>query len=58
MYELLICTQGKGRFVINDQHHILRTGDFVLCEPNDVHEVINDGQTNLVMTVLGIKDKE
>jgi len=55
MYELFICSQGEGRVILNNQEHQFHEGDFILCEPNDTHEVINDGQIDLVMTVFGIQ---
>lgn len=58
MYEVFYIESGEGKIRINNEEYCLKQGTCVVVEPREVHEIINDGSSNLVMTVLGFVDKQ
>lgn len=54
MYEVFYIESGEGTIRINGEDYPLTQGTCVIVEPKEIHEVINDSQNNLVMTVLGV----
>lgn len=54
MYEVFYIESGEGKIRINGEDYPLTQGTCVVVEPKEIHEVINDSQNNLVMTVLGV----
>jgi quercetin dioxygenase-like cupin family protein len=56
MWEVFLCNAGRGRITVDGQPQRLKPGCFVVVEPGEVHEVENDGDTDLVLDVLGIAD--
>jgi quercetin dioxygenase-like cupin family protein len=39
--------KGKGKMLIGEEEHELRSGDAVLIEPNEVHQLFQSGQEPL-----------
>ena len=56
MYELFVCLSGQGVAVVNGAPYVLTPGAFVLIEPNDAHEIKNDGSEHLVLAQLGVAE--
>jgi mannose-6-phosphate isomerase-like protein (cupin superfamily) len=54
MYEVFYIEAGEGIIRIDGEDYPLTPGTCVVVEPKERHEVLNNGQNNLVMTVLGI----
>ncbi len=57
MYEIFFVESGRGQITINGQPHRLATGMCVVVEPGEEHEVANPGETDLVLTYMGLKAK-
>jgi quercetin dioxygenase-like cupin family protein len=55
MNEVFFVESGTGRILINGQPHLLEVGTCIAVEAGEVHEVINDGAEDLVLTYFGLK---
>lgn len=54
MAEVFTCESGLGEIRVNDVGYVFSPGTTVVVEPGDVHEIINSGTTDLVVTYFGI----
>ncbi len=54
MTEVFTCESGIGEIRINDVGYVFAPGTTVVVEPGDVHEIINSGTTDLVITYFGV----
>lgn len=54
MYEIFYIESGTGIIQIDGKNYPLNKGSCVVVEPKEIHEIINKGQENLVMTILGV----
>ena len=54
MAEVFTCESGIGEIRINDVGYVFSPGTTVVVEPGDVHEIINTGSADLVITYFGI----
>lgn len=54
MYEIFYIESGIGIIRIDGEDFPLNKGTCVVVEPKEIHEVVNKGEDNLVMTVLGV----
>ena len=55
MTEIFLIKSGNGTISVNDRTILLHEGMCVTIEPNEVHELINTGATDMVVTCFGIK---
>ncbi len=55
MAEVFFVESGAGTIVIDDVAHPLRPGTCVAVLPHELHEVRNDGATELVLTYFGVR---
>lgn len=55
--EVFVLLQGKGSIYINDKLAISKPRDIALCKPNDTHEVINTGDTDMLIGVFALNHK-
>lgn len=55
MYEVFFVEAGEGQMTIEGTTHTLAPGVCITVEPNEVHEVVNTGQEDLVLTYFGLK---
>jgi quercetin dioxygenase-like cupin family protein len=55
MYEVFLCVSGTGSIVIDGDTYELTPGHFYLCEPGEMHEIVNDGQDVLELLQLGVR---
>ncbi len=55
MCEVFFVEVGSGIIRINNQEYPLVPGNCVAVEPGEVHEVINNGATELVLTYFGLQ---
>ena len=54
MAEVFLVESGCGEIRINEVAYVFSTGTAVVVEPGDVHEIVNTGSTNLVITYFGV----
>lgn len=54
MAEVFTVESGCGEIRINDVAYVFSTGMAVLVEPGEVHEIINTGRAELVVTYFGV----
>jgi quercetin dioxygenase-like cupin family protein len=55
MCEVFFVQTGSGLIRIDSQEYSLIPGNCVAVEPGEVHEVINNGATELVLTYFGLQ---
>jgi len=55
MAEVFLVESGCGEIRINEVAYVFVAGTAVLVEPGDVHEIVNTGKSNLVVTYFGVK---
>ncbi len=54
MYEIFLVEKGVITFIVNNQKYILTSGETIIIEPGDYHEVQNNSSENVVMTYFSI----
>ena len=54
MCEVFYVESGSGIMVIDGQEYPLEKGTCVATEPEEVHEIINNGSTDLVLNYFGL----
>ncbi|WP_330204385.1 cupin domain-containing protein [Cyanobacterium sp. Dongsha4] len=54
MWEVFYVEKGTGIIKINEREYILEKGVCVLVEPNENHEIINNGDDNLIINYFGV----
>lgn len=54
MYEVFLCVRGTGAITVDGEKYDLRPGHFFLCEPGEMHELLNDGNDSLEILQLGV----
>lgn len=54
MAEIFTVESGCGEIRINDVAYVFSTGLTVVVEPGEVHEIINTGSSELVVTYFGV----
>ena len=57
MCEVFFVEAGKGVIRIDEQEYSLEPGTCVAVEPGEVHELINSGSTDLILTYFGIRSE-
>lgn len=55
MTEVFTCESGCGEIRINEVGYVFSAGTTVVVEAGEVHEIINSGRMDLVVTCLGIE---
>jgi quercetin dioxygenase-like cupin family protein len=55
MCEVFFVEAGEGIMLIDGHPHALNCGVCVAVEPDEVHEVINTGSTDLILTYFGLR---
>jgi quercetin dioxygenase-like cupin family protein len=55
MYEVFFVESGMGVICIDDQEYALLPGKCIAIELGEIHEVINTGATELVLTYFGLR---
>lgn len=53
--EVFFVEAGEGTIYINGQAHPLYPGTCVAVEPTEVHQIVNRGSVELVVTYLGLQ---
>ncbi|MEA5535071.1 cupin domain-containing protein [Crocosphaera sp. XPORK-15E] len=54
MYEVFFVESGEGIIRINEVDYPLLKGNCITVEPGEVHELMNRGSTDLILTYFGI----
>ncbi|WP_372846419.1 cupin domain-containing protein [Pontiella sp.] len=54
MAEVFTCESGCGEIRVNDVGYVFSAGTTVVVGPGEVHEIINSGSANLVVTYFGV----
>ncbi|MBD2596329.1 cupin domain-containing protein [Nostoc spongiaeforme FACHB-130] len=57
MCEVFFVEAGSGVIRVDHQEYPLLPGNCIAIEPGEVHEVINSGDTELVLTYFGLRVK-
>jgi quercetin dioxygenase-like cupin family protein len=55
MAEVFFVESGKATIYIDGEKFPLLPGNCIAVEPGEVHEIINDGAEDLVLTYFGLK---
>ncbi|AUT02910.1 cupin [Nostoc sp. CENA543] len=55
MCEVFFVEAGAGIIFINGQEYPLLPGNCVAVEPGEIHEVVNNGTNELVLTYFGLR---
>ncbi|HEY9738226.1 MAG TPA: cupin domain-containing protein [Trichocoleus sp.] len=55
MAEVFFVESGCGTIYVDGTAHPLTPGTCVAVEPNEIHEVVNDGEEELVLTYFGLR---
>jgi mannose-6-phosphate isomerase-like protein (cupin superfamily) len=55
MFEVFFVVSGAGRIRSGDAEHALQAGTCIAVEPNESHEIANDGAGELVLIYFGIE---
>lgn len=56
--EVYVVRRGVCELVVNGQRHEIRTGDVILMEPGDVHELFNHGEEEFELWVFKTNSAE
>lgn len=54
MAEIFTVESGRGEIRIDDVGYVFAAGTTVVVEPGEVHEIINSGDTDLVVSYFGV----
>lgn len=54
MHELFFIMQGSGHMRVNDNEFPLSEGSCIQVAPGEAHEIINSGETDLVICYFGV----
>jgi len=54
MAEVFFIKSGSGTISVNDRAILLDEGTCITVEPNEVHEIINTGVTEMIVMCIGI----
>lgn len=54
--EIFYVKSGNGIIVLNNERYEAKADDIFLCEPNDLHEIINDSLEELVLLIFKINE--
>ena len=57
MYEVFFVESGMGLIRVDGVEHRLKPGVCVAVEPGEVHEIVNAGSVDLVLTYFGVQDQ-
>lgn len=57
MYEVFFVESGEGIIRINEVDYPLLSGNCITVEPGEVHELINTGETDLIVTYFGVSSE-
>jgi mannose-6-phosphate isomerase-like protein (cupin superfamily) len=55
MCEVFFVESGSGIIRIDGQEYPLQPGTCIAVEPGEVHEIVNSGTTDLVLTYFGLR---
>jgi quercetin dioxygenase-like cupin family protein len=55
MCEVFFVEAGTGVMNVNEQSYALEAGVCIVVEPGEMHEVINQGNNELVLTYFGLR---
>jgi quercetin dioxygenase-like cupin family protein len=55
MWEIFLCDAGEGVMTVNGKDIPLKPGTWVVVEPNDVHQVKNNNDSMMVLSVVGVE---
>jgi mannose-6-phosphate isomerase-like protein (cupin superfamily) len=55
MFEVFFVESGAGLMTIEGREHRLERGVCMLLEPNERHEITNDGASELVLIYFGVE---
>ncbi|MBI2665160.1 cupin domain-containing protein [Candidatus Woesearchaeota archaeon] len=56
--EIFYVRSGRGILKINNQEFRCQKDDFFLCEPNDIHEFVNDTNEEFIILIFKTNEQE
>ncbi|MBD3670575.1 MAG: cupin domain-containing protein [Gammaproteobacteria bacterium] len=56
MAEVFFVSSGRGRITVDGREFEIYPGACILVEANEHHEILNDGDTDLVLLYFGLRD--
>ena len=56
--EVFSIRKGNGILKINDKEFKCKKDDFFLCEPNDIHEFINDKNEDFIILIFKTNEED
>lgn len=54
MYEIFLVESGEVTFIVDNKEYKFTEGDTITVEPNEDHEVRNEGTKTMVMTYFSV----
>lgn len=54
-YELFLVEAGEGSMAVDGEEYHLSAGTCVVFDPEEIHQIVNTGKDDLVMTYLGVR---
>jgi mannose-6-phosphate isomerase-like protein (cupin superfamily) len=57
MYEVFFVESGTGLMRVDGVEHRLEPGICVAVDPGEIHEIVNAGLVDLVLTYFGVQDQ-
>lgn len=55
MHEVFFVEAGSGVIRIDGNEYLLQPGSCIAVEPGEVHEIFNNGLTDLILTYFGLQ---
>lgn len=56
--EIFYILEGGGKFIVNEKELKCYPGEIIICEPKDIHRVVNDTGKSFEFLVFKIKDRK
>ena len=57
-FEIFYIRKGSGTLILNGEKFECQPDDFFLCEPNDVHEVVNNNDEDFIILIFKTNEVE
>lgn len=54
MYEIFNIESGKGKILVDNNEFRLKIGVCVVVEPGEAHEIENNSNDDLILTIIGV----
>lgn len=58
LYEVFFVEKGEGTYIVNGKSNVITKGTCITIEPGELHELVNTGTGELVLTYFNILDEK